>query len=389
MLRKFGLILVNSDGFNKPGVFRSTPHLLGLRQTTAIGVREFDNTDDTIGHLVHETGWSADGAPGDGSLRCFPAGAIKQHFTKSMNRYEGHDFRLPTEHELDALLAYQLSLGRQEKTPEVSKLTFLEPAADRGKGLFFKGIPAKDKQTSKCSQCHTEAGANNDPKFRARNGVTNANLSPNAPICRALALKPSKNIPADGGFGRIEYLDNISCATQNVSVKLYSEQFENPHGFFNTPSLHEAADTAPYFHNNSAQSLEDSIRFYSSEAFDTSDGAIGRAFIFGPTDVNDIGAFLRAINARENARSAIDNVNKAFATSGNKIDVERLKLALADVNDGIKDLTKGPLPRLFPEAVSLFRDANHLLSEAIEHEDRGAANHAKLKLFAARCKIAH
>ena len=88
MLRKFGLILVNSDGFDKPGVLRSTPHLLGLSQTTAIGVREFDNIDDTIGHLVHETGWSADGAPGDGSLRCFPAGAIKQHFTKSMNRLQ-------------------------------------------------------------------------------------------------------------------------------------------------------------------------------------------------------------------------------------------------------------------------------------------------------------
>jgi hypothetical protein len=109
MLRKFGLILVNSDGFDKdnpkPAVLRNAPHLLGLSQTTAIGVREFDYPGAATDHPVHETGWSADGAPGDGSLRCFPAGAIKQHFTKSMNRDEGHDFRLPTEHELDALLA--------------------------------------------------------------------------------------------------------------------------------------------------------------------------------------------------------------------------------------------------------------------------------------------
>ena len=163
------------------------------------------------------------------------------------------------------------------------------------KTIFFKGIPARNGQTSKCAECHAEAGANNDKKFRTRNGVTNANLTPNAPICRGLALSPSKNIPADGGFGLLEYIDNISCATQQISVKFYSEQFENPHGFFNTPSLYEAADTAPYFHDNSAESLEDSIGFYSIEAFDTSDGAIGRAFVFGPTDVNDIGAFLREL----------------------------------------------------------------------------------------------
>ncbi|MEI7997330.1 MAG: DUF1924 domain-containing protein [Methylococcaceae bacterium] len=384
MMRKFGLILANSDGFDKSGVLRSAPHLLGLSQTIAIGVREFDNIDDLIGHPVHETGWSADGAPGDGSLRCFPAGSIKQHFTKSMNRDEGHDFRLPTEHELDALLAYQLSLGRQN-TPQVSSLSFREPAADRGKTLFFSNIPASNGQTNNCSQCHTEAGANNGKTFQARNSVTNANLSPNAPVCRGLAINPPLAIPADGGFGRVKYLDNISCATQDISVTLYSEQVQNPHGFFNTPSLYEAADTAPYFHNNSAETLEDAIKFYSSDVFGA---ANGQAFIFGPTDVNDIGAFLRAINAIENARSAIDNVNKALAASGKKIDNDSLEAALADTKDGIKVLTKGPLPRLFPKAVKLFRDANHLLRLAMIFRNRDVANYAKTKLAAVSSQIA-
>ncbi|MDZ4105387.1 MAG: Ig-like domain-containing protein, partial [Nitrosomonas sp.] len=377
MMRRFGLILINIDGFDKPGVLRSAPHLLGLSQTTALGVSEL--VEDEL-KPVHETGWSADGAPGDGSLRCFPVGSVIQHFTKSMDRVNGDDFRLPTEHELDALLVYMLAQGRQS-TPMVSSLTFLDPAAERGKTLFFGNIPVRNPNntgTNNCSQCHEQAGANNRPNFVARNRVINANLSPNAPICRAIALNPSLDIPADGGFGMIEYDDTIACSTGDVEVRLYSEQVQNPRGFFNTPSLHESADTGPYFHNNSAETLEDAIRFYSSDTFNDSGNDI--AFVFGPTDVDDISAFLRAINAIENARSAIDYIDKALASSGGKIDSKPLKLALADSNDGIKVLTTGPLPSLFPEAVNLFHDANEFLNVAIDSKDRVAAGHAKQKL---------
>ncbi|MDO9310509.1 MAG: Ig-like domain-containing protein, partial [Nitrosomonas sp.] len=89
---------------------------------------------------------------------------------------------------------------------------------------------------------------------------------------------------------------------------------------------------------------------------------------------------MRAINAIENARSAIDYIDKALASSGEKIDAKPLKLALADSNDGIKVLTTGPLPSLFPEAVNLFHDANEFLNVAIDSKDRVAAGHAKQKL---------
>ena len=387
MLREFGLITLHSDGFDKPPVLRGVPHLLGLRQTTALGLSELKQGETKP---IHETGWSADGALGDRSLRCFAAGAVVQHFTKSMNRVNGDDFRLPTEHELDALLVYQLSLGRQE-TPKVSSLTFLEPAAERGKTLFFGDIQVRGEtlnlRQNNCSQCHIEAGANNGATFQARNGVTNANLSPNAPICKGLALNPPLGIPADGGFGNREFIDNIACGAQNISVKLYSEQVQNPHGFFNTPSLFESADTGPFFHNNSSETLEDAIKFYSSDEFNTSDGANGRAFIFGPTDLNDIGAFLRAINALENAQMAIKHIDNVLAASGNQLNAEPLRLALADSRDGIEVLTTGPLPNLFPEAVGLFHDANRSLLAAIASGDEVAANQAKTKLAAVRSKI--
>jgi hypothetical protein len=104
MLRRHALITENLDGFDAPGVLRSVPHLLSLGLSITPGP-EFP--------LSGMTGWSGDGAPGDGSLRQFAVGAVVQHLTRNPLRRPGTDFRVPTEDELDALLAYQLSLGQQ------------------------------------------------------------------------------------------------------------------------------------------------------------------------------------------------------------------------------------------------------------------------------------
>lgn len=94
LMREFGLILENLDGFDdldNKFVMRGVPHTLGLR----ISVNSPQGP---------RTGWSGDGAPGDGSLRSFAVGAVIQHFTKSLNRVPGVDFHLPTDAELDAHL---------------------------------------------------------------------------------------------------------------------------------------------------------------------------------------------------------------------------------------------------------------------------------------------
>ncbi len=100
LLRELGLILENVDGFENPGVLRGVPRVLSLSTSVA----SFSGP---------QIGWSGDGAPGDRTLRSFATGAVKQHFTRTLRRVPGVDFRLPTEAELDALLAFQLSLGRQ------------------------------------------------------------------------------------------------------------------------------------------------------------------------------------------------------------------------------------------------------------------------------------
>ena len=113
---------------------------------------------------VHALGWTADGSPEDGSLRQFAVGAVVQHLTKTMNRVEGVDFRLPTKAELDALEAFQRSLGRQEEV-DLAALTFLDDAAQRGKDLF-EGVGVNRS----CTACHANAGANvvDDEESRRR-----------------------------------------------------------------------------------------------------------------------------------------------------------------------------------------------------------------------------
>src|SRR5512134_2301664 len=142
LMREFGLIMENLDGFDDLAnrfTMRGVPHVLAMRTSVA-------------SPLGPRTGWSGDGAPGDGSLRSFAIGAVIQHFTKTLNRVPGVDFRLPTVEELDAMEAFQLSLGRQQDLSLPLALKGTVPK--RGQEIFL------DNTLGKCNICHTNAGAN-------------------------------------------------------------------------------------------------------------------------------------------------------------------------------------------------------------------------------------
>ena len=99
LMRKFGLILENLNGFDQEGLMRCVPHMFALRTSTqpVPGVA-FDNGDVAGRGFFDATGWSGDGSPLafpntgvteqyveangivlDGSLRAFIQGAIVQH----------------------------------------------------------------------------------------------------------------------------------------------------------------------------------------------------------------------------------------------------------------------------------------------------------------------
>jgi mono/diheme cytochrome c family protein len=153
LIRGVGLILENLDGFaDLENVFtqRGVPHTLALRLSVA-------------SPRGPQTGWSGDGAPGDRSLRSFATGAVIQHFTKTVNRVPGVDFRLPTDTELDALDAFQLALGRQEEL--ALPLRLRSTVALRGQAIFNSGTEGK------CSACHFNAGANGSPQINALENI--------------------------------------------------------------------------------------------------------------------------------------------------------------------------------------------------------------------------
>jgi mono/diheme cytochrome c family protein len=309
LMRQFGLIRENLDGFDdleNRFVMRAVPHTLGMSQSvaSASGPR---------------TGWSGDGAPGDGSLRAFSTGAVIQHFTRSLRRVPGVDFRLPSDAELDALEAYMLSLGRQREL--ALPLPLKGTAAQRGQQIFM------DDQLGKCNLCHQNAGANARLPGTA---LGNANFDTGVENLPNILAHPSGELmPHDDGFG------------------------SPGNGQFNTPSLVEAADTAPFFHNNAVLTLEDSVAFYASDTFNQS--AAGRTLAgldpngvgikLDDGQVRDVAAFLRVINALENIRQSDTllqaNVGKPIyelpQTQGN------LALAAKETDDAMRVLGQAGL----------------------------------------------
>jgi cytochrome c peroxidase len=325
LMREFALIRENLDGFDdleNQFVMRGVPHVLGLRVSVASpgGPR---------------TGWSGDGAPGDGSLRSFATGAVIQHFTKRLDRVAGVDFRLPTDDELDALEAFQLSLGRQRELQ--LPLPLKGTVARRGQALFL------DPAVGKCAFCHTNAGANavfGGASLGNANFNTGVEDLPDQP-----ARLTTQLVPADDGFG-------------------------NPgDGTFNIPSLVEAADSGPFFHNNAVATLEAAVGFYDGDAFNESPAGKalaaatdGKGIEIDATQIQAIAAFLRVVNALDNIRSALELFERA-RTSGLAADESDATLArgMADTGDAARVLAEA---QLHPDAAAHLIQAQRLATRA-------------------------
>ena len=324
LMREIALILENQDGFgdlDNNFNMRGVPHTLAMRLSI----------DSRLGP---RTGWSGDGAPGDGSLRSFATGAVIQHFTKTIDRVAGVDFRLPTDEELDALEAFQLSLGRQSDLQ--LPLPLKGVVATRGQEIFL------DNSLGKCNACHFNAGASGDPAIF---GPGAGNLNFNTGV-EDLPDQPAdltgELVPPDDGFG------------------------VPGNGEFNTPPLVEAADTGPFFHNNSVETIEASVAFYNGDSFTNSPAgqllvnATGGAINLDATQVVSVAAFLRVINVLENIRTSVELLQRATETpmSGDDALLER---AFHETEDAYQVLVGAGL---HPESSNQLQVALQLIRRA-------------------------
>jgi hypothetical protein len=349
LMRKLGLILENPDGFdNLAGKFvmRGVPHTLALLQNTLTPVGPVPGAtplpngsvpaqDGTTIPPNERTGWGGDGAPGTGTLREFIIGAITQHYPKTLNRQAPGDFRLPTTGELDDLEAFQKSLGRrQDLNLAAMQPKFRNEVVRKGVDIFNAPGNTLDPNASnlgagKCFFCHLNAGAS-DFFFPGQNANFNTNVE-GLPSQPADLVTPAQLNPQDGGFGQT----GIS-PTGGIG-----------NGSFNTPVLVESADTGPFFHNNSIETIEGAVDFYNSRAFNEAPGfgsLIGGVRL-DATEVVAVAALLRVINVLENERSARDLLNRLkIATSDSQAEVLG-ELAVAEIGDAVEVLVGGGLHR--------------------------------------------
>jgi len=343
LLRGFELILENVDGLEDPRnklTMRGVPHIQSM--ITSIEPPANDGRA-----ALARTGWSGDGAPMTGELRFFALGAIRQHFPRTLARVEGQDFRFPTDEELDALEAYMLSVGRLVNT-RITSMIFEDPRAALGREVFLT--------TGKCFECHVNLGA-----FNAFGGNRNFETGIERIPHPARAVV---DFPPDGGFGT----DPVDDDGDGIP-----DRFGD--GTFNTPPLVEAADTAPFFHNNLFPTLEEAVAFYDSEEFNASPGA---DFVGGiditEEEIEGLTAFLRVVNAAFNLEIAVQRITAAQAlrpaelvavrageTGGppagqgpEEIGRTLLRLAAIELVDAVEVLTEGDL---HPDAVALALDA--------------------------------
>ncbi len=331
LMREFGLIVENVDGLDdleNKFTMRGVPHTLA--QPTSLTPAPIDGTDPNV---VQRTGWSGDGAPGDGSLRSFAIGAVRQHFTKSTQRREGIDFRFPNDKELDAMEAFQLSLGRQEDV-DLTQIEFKD--ADVAAGL----VAFND--AGRCNNCHFNAGAN--ISFVPPAGTFNANFNTGVETVPHPGVALGQTIPPDGGFGTAVNPDG---------------GFGD--GTFNTTPLIEAADTAPFFHNNVISTLEEAIAFYTTDAFTNSPAAqFTGPIVLSDEQVANIGKLLRVLNAVENIASAADCIDHASHARSRALK-RHLAVCSAEIEDAIEVLSEVDLHE---SAVKLLAKAKRLVDIA-------------------------
>ncbi len=341
LLREWGLVLMNPDGFDdleNDFVMRTVNSLRSVR--TSIEGMPHEGMENQLDFMEPLTGWGGDGAPGDGSLRSFAIGAIIQHMPRTLAREPGVDFRLPTDEELDALEAFMLTLGRQE---ELSlPLPLKGDLALRGQDLFID----RDNKNGRCNVCHINGGASSlQASVLPQGRVVNLGSIVHATGEEFAPGKPTELIPLDDGY-------------------------KDTHQF-NTPPVVEAADAGPLFHSGFVKSVEEAVDIYNLETFRKSEVGVALAKRFGTetdlsaSEVLAIGAFLRVINALDNIRETTELLETSLEKGilENERARELIRRAAYETEDAIIVLDG---VNLHPLAVGSLRRAEELIHSARE-----------------------
>jgi hypothetical protein len=232
--------------------------------------------------------------------------------------------------------------------------------------------------------CHTNAGANFKDSGRGRNFDTNTR-SGNASVNRPPLDEFS--VLLDAGFGGRD-LPESNFPDGNGGFNGFGN------GTFNPPPLIEAADTAPFFHNNLRtvgsfpDNIDGAVLFYTLlGSFLGSPAAQQLDETLGPLDLDtteaaSLGRFLRVLNAALNidmARQRVSAVAQLLDSPAGAAEIEARLLGLArnEVDDALDVMSQGnreTAPN--PIALDHLDVARNELTQAIDTPGERAARAA-------------
>ena len=319
-----------------------------------------------------QLGWSGDGSPGtpkllpgddtcqthhgefdmdaDGSFRAFATGAIAQHFTRSLDRIVGVDFRRGTAEELDAMEAFQRWLGRRPLSEaentiqgtenatefDILLLDFQDPRVALGRDHYALTAGAA------CDRCHDNGGGLSNDSGGNDNAITSVNLSEDD-IGLATVGFP---LPEDDGV-----IVNAFAGGDGGEV----------FGAFNTQSLIEAAEKKAWFHNHkTVDDFEEAIAHYGT-----------MDFLVGDLDKNPRSRPIPSVKPggfTPGSRLFTPERSMAALHFGRRVDASGIPLPpdTFPAGDGVKHLGA------FLRALNAFynlRDCERLIGEAIDRLD--------------------
>jgi hypothetical protein len=386
-LRAQGGVLENVDGSRVPGdattrfVVRGVPHVLSLKISLAPDVDEPTPPND-------RTGWSGDGSPGTGTLREFLSGAVAQHYTKSLDRNAGTDFRVPDPDELDLVAEFQLALGRTNEL-DFTQVNLADPDANDGRLAYM------DPNRGRCNFCHLNGGANFQLTGKNRNFDTGTRLA----LVFNTFGRADGNFLFDGGFGG-QTLDHPNFD----AFKREGQPAGTPNSFgdgtFNTTPVIEAVDTAPFFHTNAfSDTIEAAIAFYTGPQFQASPAEtfvtaqFGTPINFPGEDISKMGRFLRTLNAAFNldiakqrleaAQTLVNRFQDQFLT----VQTGLMQLADTEINDAVNDLTHGAVQPFYPVSQDRLGLAKQEIDAGI-HADTASHRQAHISTAISRVQNA-
>jgi len=305
-------------------------------------------------------------------------GAIKQHFTQTPLRRENVDFQLPTDQERDLVAAFQLNLGRLTEL-DLPSVRITDAQAEQGRVLFLD-----PRRAGRCNLCHSNAGANFIDTRLNRNFDTFTRFESGDPALHGGFV--NGQFFADGGFDAVTPTPTIPGSVDgNGNPLLTMNALGN--GTFSVPPLIEAADTGPFFHNNSfGPRIEDAVNFYGGLFFNTSPAVAALNQRFGaPLDTLNadqaikIARFLRVLNAAFNASLTIQRLQAVQTLIGQfqngfvPIQQKLVELAIVELDDALQVLQDADITPIQPDVQANFTAARgeaQLALAATTHTDR-------------------